>query len=282
MPSLVIDTELCTALFRAVTDQIAVIPAPPGSEQDVPSLIGRIKRVSQNAAQKLRGQLATLYPEIAWSGEELRPEGTDALHWIYDPVDGAYHYAQGLPLWASSLALVRNGGPMFSVVYDPTRAEIFVAVQGQGATCNGNKVSVSAKAEASAAVVGAALPPLAQVGEAEQDQALALIGGVSKRVFVIRPMAAASLQLAYVACGRLDAYWENGKDVADWLAGSLLVTEAGGVVSDLTGRACGWSGDGILAGNVALHRALMPVVSAIIEDRRSVPLTRIVRGKHPS
>lgn len=270
MPSLTIDTELCTALLRAVTDQIAVIPTRPSPDQDVPSIIGRVKKVSQNATRMLRGHLAALYPDIVWAGEELPPESTDDVYWLYDPVDGAYHYAQGLPLWASSLALVRNGAPVFSVVYDPTRAEIFVAVQGQGMTCNGNKVSVSAKVEANAAVVGSTLPPLAQVGEAEQDQALSLISAVTKHVFVIRPMAAVSLQLAYVACGRLDAYWENGKDIADWLAGFLLVTEAGGVVSDLRGRAFGWSGEGILAGNATLHRSLMPVVSAVIEGRGRV------------
>jgi myo-inositol-1(or 4)-monophosphatase len=270
MPSLTIDTELCTALLRAVTDQIAVIPTHPGSHRDVPSVIRWVKKVSQNAANKLRGQLSALYPEIGWSEEERRPEGVDAVEWLYDPVDGAYHYTQGLPLWSSSLVLIRNGAPVFSAVYDPTRGEIFVAMQGQGVTCNGTKVFVSSKAETNAAVVGTAIPPLAQVGEAEQDQALSLVGAVSKRVFVIRPMAAVSLQLAYVASGRLDAYWENGKDVADWLAGSLLVTEAGGVVSDLTGRAFGWSGEGILAGNATLHGALMPVVSAVIEDHCGV------------
>lgn len=270
MPSLMVDTELCTALLRSVTDQIAVIPAPPSSDRDAPWLIEWVKDVSKNAAKKLHGQLASLYPKIGWAGEEHYSEDAEFIYWLYDPVDGAYHYAQGLPLWSSSLALIQNGTPVFSVVYDPIRVEIFVAVQGHGVTYNGNKVSVSAKAKASSAVVGSTIPPLAQVSEAEHDQALDLIGAISKRVFVIRPMAAVSLQLAYVACGRLDAYLETGKDATDWLAGSLLVTEAGGVVSDLMGRAFGWSGEGILASNATLHSSLIPLVSAAVEARHGV------------
>jgi len=84
-------------------------------------------------------------------------------------------------------------------------------------------------------------PRVAQVGEAEQTEALELLGTLSRAVFVVRPMATVSLQLAYVAADRVDAYWENGRDAADWLAGSLLVREAGGVVTHLDGGPFGWS-----------------------------------------
>jgi myo-inositol-1(or 4)-monophosphatase len=258
-----IDIEICTGLLRAMTDRIAAVTKRPGPDQDLSSIIQWVNQASKDAADTLSSQLASQYPDIGWMGEEERAEGCNSAYWLYDPIDGAYHFLQGLPLWSSSLVLMLNGEPVFSAVYDATSAEIFVATRRQGATCNGKPISVSAKTDLSTAVVGTAIPPLAQVGEAEQDQALALIGAVSKRVFVVRPMAAVSLQLAYVAAGRLDAYWENGRDAADWLAGSLLVTEAGGRVSDLTGHAFGWAGNGVLAGNAHLHGALLPVVSAV-------------------
>ena len=81
----------------------------------------------------------------------------------------------------------------------------------------------------------------------------------------MRPVAAVSLQLAYVAAGRLDAYWENGRDVGDWLAGSLLVREAGGLVTHIDGATFGWDGEGIVAGNSSMHAALQP----LLDDARS-------------
>jgi myo-inositol-1(or 4)-monophosphatase len=164
------------------------------------------------------------------------------------------------------LVLVRNGKPVLSIVYDPSMGEVFVAATGEGATCNGQAVKASPKSNLSAAVVGTAVPPLGQAGEAEQDDALALIRTVACAVFVVRPMAAASLQLAYVAAGRLDAYFENGLDAADWLAGALLIQEAGGVVTDLAGNQFGWSGDGILSAGAVLHPAM---AAAIDRTRRS-------------
>ena len=135
-----------------------------------------------------------------------------------------------------------------------------MAREAGGATCNGVPLRVSPKAALASAVVGTAIPPLAQVGAAEQDEALTMIAAAARAAFAIRPMAAVSLQLAYVASGRLDAYWENGRDAADWLAGSLLVREAGGTVTHLDGATFGLSGYGVLASNGKLHAGLQPLL----------------------
>ena len=155
------------------------------------------------------------------------------------------------------LVLVRGGQAVFSVAYDPALRELFVAAKGEGANRNGARMTVSMKRELGAAVVGTAVPPLAQVGAAEQRDALDLLGIVAPSVFVVRPTAAASLQLAYVAAGRLDGYFETGCDAADWLAGALLVREAGRIVSDLAGEAFGWAGDGVLAAGAGLRGAML-------------------------
>ena len=253
-----LDPGTCADLLRAVSEQIASQAPRSACDGSVAELIGRARAVSEAASRQLRAALAKLHPGIGWTDEEARP--TQGDYWLCDPIDGAYHYLQGLPLWSSSLVLVRAGRPFLSIVHDATRSETFVATESGGAKCNGVPVLVSPKSALAASVVGTAIPPLAQVGDAEHTQALALLGAVSRAAFVVRPMAAVSLQLAYVAAGRLDAYWENGRDVADWLAGSLLVQEAGGVVSHLDGSSFGWSGSGILAGNGKLHTVLQPLL----------------------
>jgi myo-inositol-1(or 4)-monophosphatase len=256
-----IDGAACAALVREIADEFAARGAKSGPNATIADMIAHVRGVSEAAGIRMRAALAGLYPAIGWTNEEGRPGDDD--YWLYDPIDGAYHWLQGLPLWASSLVLVRGGRPVFSIVYHPSMKEMFVAVEGGGATCNDVPIRVSLKSNQAAAVVGTAVPPLGQVGEAEQDEALGLLRTVARSVFVVRPMAAASLQLAYVAAGRLDAYFENGRDAADWLAGTLLIREADGVVTDLAGDAFGWSGDGMLSASAALHPAMLATIGRV-------------------
>ena len=253
-----VDPQRCASLLQYTTDRLAAAGPRSAWNAALTELMEHVRDVSAAAGQRLKGALDELHPSIGWRSEEGGLAGPD--HWLYDPIDGAYHYLQGLPLWSSSLVLVRGGRPVLSIVYDPTRREMFVASRGDGATCNGEPIAVSPKSSLDAAVLGTAIPPRAQVGKAAQKAALSLLGMISPAVFVVRPMASASLQLAYVAAGRLDAYWETGRDVADWLAGSLLVREAGGTVSDLKGEPFNWSGDGIVAANADLRRMLLALV----------------------
>jgi myo-inositol-1(or 4)-monophosphatase len=254
-----INVEACMVMVRTIADEIAGREAKFSQNAAITDMIAHVRAVSEVAEIRMRSALAALYPAIGWTGEEGRPVSDE--YWLYDPIDGAYHWLQDLPLWASSLVLVRGGEPVFSVVYDPAIKEAFVAVRGGGATCNNAPIQVSPKPDLRAAVVGTAVPPLGQVGEAEQDDALGLLRTVVRSVFVVRPMAAASLQLAYVAAGWLDAYFENGSDAADWLAGALLVREAGGVITDLGGNEFGWSGDGVLSASAALHPAMLATIA---------------------
>lgn len=253
-----IDHDVCTQLVCAIADEIAASSPLVTRAGSVADAIAHVRAVSDAAAMKLRTALADHYPGIGWTHETSHP--TDEVYWLYDPIDGAYHWLQGLPLWSSSLVLVCRGEPVFAIVYDATMQEVFVAAKGEGATCNGATVRAAAKSELAACVAGTAIPPLAQVGAVEHDDALDLLRTVARAVFVVRPMAATSLQLAYVAAGRLDAYFEIGHDVADWLAGALLVREAKGIVTDLSGRPFGWLGDGILAGSANLHAAMVTAI----------------------
>jgi myo-inositol-1(or 4)-monophosphatase len=253
-----VDRQVCANLVREITDEIAATSRPSGDTRPLDQIIVDVRATSKRAEKRMQAALSSLYPTIGWTGEEDEPDAAEA--WLYDPIDGAYHYLQSLPLWSASLVLVRSGVPVLAIIYEPAAGELFVASEGDGATCNGAPLRASAKQALGTAVVGTAIPPIAQVGPVEQAEALSILSTVASKVFVVRPLAAASLQLAYVAAGRLDAYWETGHDPADWLAGTLLVREAGGHVSALDGSPFGVA-KGVLAAGPNLHSLLLPHLS---------------------
>jgi myo-inositol-1(or 4)-monophosphatase len=218
------DTDRCESIVREVTDRIAASPPRFQAGDSIQQTIGRIREASSVAKSLLEKQLKLDFPAIKMV--DLEDKDSELVvekdsFWLYDPIDGAYHCAQGLPLWSASLALVRDGRPVAAFVYDPTCREMFSARVGRGARLNGTLVNASNKNALETAVVGTAVPPFAQKG-AEQEVALTALAAIAPRVFVVRQMAAASLQLAYVAAGRLDAYWELGRDFDDWMAGLEL------------------------------------------------------------
>jgi len=251
-----IDLDHCARLLKQVTDTIAADAPRHARDLGVAALIDEVHAVNAGAAQHLRAELLALYPGIGWRDEDSAAFDTTAAHWVYDPIDGAYHYLQGLPLWSASLALVAGGRAVAALVYDPALGELFVAEEGQGARCGSEAIRVSPKTALAAAVAGSAVPPQLQVGAKAQQDALHLLAAVAPQVFVLRPMASTSLQLAYVAAGRLDVYWEAGNDAADWLAGALLVRGAGGLATALDGGGLREDSYGIVAGNAELVRQL--------------------------
>lgn len=177
-------------------------------------------------------------------------------------IDGAYHYIQGLPLWSASLALVENGEVVLALVYDPTTNEMFTARRGAGTTLNGETIAISDKRVLGSAVVGMGVPIYGHGDPSVHATALAQLAAVSGKVFVVRQMASASLQLAYVAAGRLDAYWETGYDLHDWAASALLIREAGGCVTDFDGQPFEQGGNGILTGSEHFAACLRDYVMA--------------------
>ncbi|TFW30277.1 inositol monophosphatase family protein [Duganella callida] len=251
-----LDLDRCARLLQQVTDAIAADAPHHARNATVPELIDQVHAVNAIAEPRLRAELQALYPAIGWRDEDSAAFDDAAPHWVYDPIDGAYHYLQGLPLWSASLALVADGRAVAAIVYDPALGEMFMAQAGEGARSATAPLRVSPKTELAAAVAGTAVPPRLQAGVQAQQEALCLLTAVAPKVFVLRPMAATSLQLAYVAAGRLDVYWETGNDAADWLAGALLVREAGGLATALDGGGLGPDSRGIVAGNGELVRQL--------------------------
>ena len=174
--------------------------------------------------------------------------------WLVDPLDGTVNYAHGYPLWGVSLALSENGQILAAVTFDPLRDEIFSAQQGKGAWCNGERIQVSAVAELRQAL---AATGFAYKRATLVDNNLAEFSAVMPRVQGVRRAGAAVLDLAHLADGRLDGYWEMHLRPWDWAAGWLLVEEAGGKVTDMRGEPWSLASGDIIASNGLLHAELL-------------------------
>ncbi|MBX3509283.1 MAG: inositol monophosphatase [Parvibaculum sp.] len=181
-------------------------------------------------------------------------EGADKTHrWIIDPLDGTTNFLHGIPVFAISIALEREGQLVAGLVYNPVTDEMFIAEKGQGAFLNDRRIRVAARRELGQAVVATGIPHL---GRPEHPKFMAELGLVMNEVAGVRRMGSAALDLAYVAAGRFDAYWETNLAAWDIAAGIVLVREAGGFVSDMNGRDTMLATGGIVAGNEILSRKL--------------------------
>lgn len=174
--------------------------------------------------------------------------------WLIDPLDGTVNYAHGYPCWGISLALCTSGYVHLAATYDPLRDEIFTAQRGRGAWCNGEHVRVSKVPEMHRALVATGF---AYRRATLQDNNLAEFNAVMPRVQGVRRGGAAVLDLAYLACGRLDAYWEMHLKPWDWAAGWLLVEEAGGRVTGLRGEPWSLASRDMVATNGLLHAEIL-------------------------
>jgi myo-inositol-1(or 4)-monophosphatase len=174
--------------------------------------------------------------------------------WLVDPLDGTVNYAHGYPLWGVSLALSEGGHILLAVTFDPLRDETFTAAQGKGAWCNGKRIKVSDVAEMRQALVATGF---AYKRATVADNNLAEFGAVMPRVQGIRRAGSAVLDLAHLASGRLDGYWEMHLRPWDWAAGWLLVEEAGGRVTSMRGQPWSLASKDIVASNGLLHAELL-------------------------
>lgn len=205
-------------------------------------------------------EILRLYPEHHLVGEEGGGQGapieTANYHWYVDPIDGTTNFAGGVPHFCVSLALTdANLTPIIAVIYEPNRDELYTAIQGEGAYLNGQKLQVSNTATLVQSIVGSGFPYTKHI---DPDNNTREWSAFTAKVRGIRRMGSAALDLAYVAAGRFDAYWERSLNAYDAMAGILLVQEAGGIVTDFEGNNPGWNDRGrILASNGHLHQQMI-------------------------
>lgn len=216
------------------------------------------------AEATVKGLLHAARPAYGFLGEEggLAP-GEDAEHlWVVDPLDGTVNFLRGLPLWAVNVALARAGEVVAGVTYVPPLGEMYWAEAGRGAYLNGRPIRVASTRRLEDATIAVGIP---FAGKPRQAQFMHEIAQLTPRVASVRRLGAGAVDTAFVACGRLDAYWEQSVSPWDMAAGAVLVREAGGVVTDTVGEPLDLMGGTCLNAAPGIHAALLEVLQPIDE-----------------
>lgn len=205
------------------------------------------------------------YPDHAILAEETGAKGESEYTWIIDPLDGTTNFIHGFPQYAVSIALQHRGVITQAVVHDPSRNEIFTASRGAGAFLDERRIRVSRRDQMREALIGTGFP----FREFDNiDAYLAAFKAVAQETAGIRRPGAAALDLAYVAAGRLDGFWEAGLSPWDMAAGSLLILEAGGLVSDFTGEPGYLESGRIVAGSPKIFGQLLKLIQGANQPAR--------------
>jgi myo-inositol-1(or 4)-monophosphatase len=208
-----------------------------------------VTQVDRGAESEIIRTIHKAYPQHAILGEEGGQIGDNEVLWIVDPLDGTTNFLHGLPHFAVSIGVSVKGRLEHGVIYAPCTQDLYVASRGAGATLNNRKIRVSGTKDMDQALIGTGVP----IRAANLDAYIPMLRNVVANTAGIRRAGAAALDLAYVAAGRLDAYWELNLKKWDIAAGIVLVQEAGGMVSEIYGQPDPLATGHILAGNPKLH-----------------------------
>jgi myo-inositol-1(or 4)-monophosphatase len=260
-------SELATlsAMAEAARFAAGLMPAnlAPGQFDTWADFKAAFDLVDGPLSAAVRDRLTAARPGVPWA-DEIDTELPDGEAWVVDAVDGAVQYLQGLPQWSVSIALVRDGQPALAALYSPYLGELYSAAKGHGAFRDGLRVRPSVKTNLGLALAGTSQPPF----PARQPPAVTATGRAMTlllpAVGVVRNLGPTSWQVADVASGRVDVFWEYGRDAGNLLAASLLVAEAGGVVTDADGKPWDPRSASFVAGPTALHAQ---VIGLLADDR---------------
>lgn len=267
-------SELLETALNAAREGAAILQAYAHQRADLVidhkgrnDLVSQADRESEAAIIEI---LAAQSPEFGIIAEETGGERRGIATWYIDPLDGTTNYLHGIPHWAVSIALVAHAGtrdeigrelavetPVVAVVYDPSKDELFSAMHGVGAWLNEHRINCSRSMTLQESLLGTGLPFR---DFSFTDLYLPMLADAIQSTRGVRRVGAASLDMAWVACGRFDGYWEMGLAPWDLAAGTLLVREAGGIVEDMLGNQP-WPRDGnVVAGNRHIQPLLFDMI----------------------
>ncbi len=218
-----------------------------------------VSQADRKAEKIVREELMKARPTYGFLGEESEEiKGSDGSHrWIVDPLDGTTNFLHGISQFAVSSGLERNGEIVAGVIFNPAIDELYTTEKGGGAFLNDRRLRVASRRTLSDCVVGCGIPHL---GRRNHGNFLIELRHVMGEVAGVRSLGSAALDLAYVASGRFDGFWENDLSAWDIAAGMLMIREAGGFATDRDGGNTSLETGAILAGNEHIHKALMDVV----------------------
>ena len=220
-----------------------------------------VTAADRRAEETIFNELMKARPGYGFLGEESgRRDGSDKSHrWIVDPLDGTTNFLHGIPHFAISIALERDGAIVAGLIYNPANDEMFIAEKGKGAFLNEQRIRVAARKRLPDAVIACGLP---HHGHGDIALSRREIGVVQEHVAGLRRFGASALDLAWVAAGRVDGYWERSLNPWDTAAGLIMVREAGGFVTDCDGREEIFSKGHVLAANEPIHKGLLALLKA--------------------
>ena len=222
--------------------------------------------------QLILERLQTKFPTHAVLGEETGAhEASSDFRWYVDPLDGTTNFAHSFPMWNVTLALEHAGQLIAGVVYDPLRDEMFTAERGGGAYLNGRRIHVSKAARVEESLLATGFPSRRR----HENVNVHFFHQAAMFSHGIRRAGAAALDLAYVACGRLDGFWEFGLNPWDMAAGSLMILEAGGAVTDMRGQPFSVAGPHLTATNGTIHAPLIELFGEVWRGHYRVPMPAI-------
>jgi myo-inositol-1(or 4)-monophosphatase len=217
-----------------------------------------VSEVDHEAERVIIQTLLDAYPSHSILAEESGAAGSSEFQWVIDPLDGTTNFLHGFPQYAVSIALAHKAVITQAVIYDPVRNDLFTATRGHGAYLNDHRIRVSKRIRLQQSLLGTGFPfrSFEYV-----DAYLAMMRDLSQKTTGLRRAGAATLDLAYVAAGRLDGFWEFGLGPWDIAAGSLLITEAGGLVGDLAGNSGYYESGNVVAANPKVFSQLIQALA---------------------
>ncbi len=226
-----------------------------------------VSSVDLLAEREIVETIQEAYPNHAILAEESHSIPGNEFEWIIDPLDGTTNFLHGVPQFCISIAIRKNGRLAHAVVYDPVHEELFTASKGVGAYLNDRRIRASDVRNLDYALIGTGFP----FREFDSvDLWVEIFRELSKKTSGIRRPGSAAMDLAYVACGRFDAFWETGLKIWDIAAGALLIQEAGGIVSDFNGEQDFLESGNIVAGNSHLYDEVARIVERKYKEHRSL------------
>jgi len=221
-----------------------------------------VSLADKRAEQMLYDDLTKARPGYGFLGEEGGTrEGTDKSNtWIVDPLDGTTNFLHGIPQFAISVALQREGTIVAGVIYNPANDELYIAERGKGAFLNDQRLRVAGRKQLGDCVIACGLP---HIGRGDHELSRREMTEMQNRVAGLRRFGAASLDMAFVAAGRLDGYWERNLQPWDIAAGLVLVREAGGIVSGIEGHDNALESGNVVCGNEMIQRELVKILKPL-------------------
>lgn len=208
-----------------------------------------VTEIDRLVEEEVISELNKAYPQHGILGEESGLQGNEEELWIIDPIDGTMNFMHGIPHFSISMAFMNRKRVEHGIIYDPMRDELFTASLGKGVQMNNRRLRVSKKSKLAEAVVATGFFCGGESIEEQYKTANTMI----KECRALRSAGSVCLDLAYVAAGRLDAYWEEGLKIWDLAAGALMIREAGGVVSDFNGKENFLETGSVVVGNAKIH-----------------------------